>query len=51
MARYISPPQATDETIIPAGSSDIPLTYFRLVTLEPGEIIVDRQYDLSLIHI
>lgn len=49
MARYISPPQVDDDTIIPAGSPDIPLTYFRLVTLQPGENIVDHQNNFELL--
>lgn len=49
MARLISPPQFADETIIPAGSSDIPMTYFRLVTLQPGQTIVDQQNNFELL--
>ena len=49
MARLIPPAQASDQTIIPAGSPDIPLTYFRLVSLSPGEIISDRQENFELL--
>ncbi|MDB4384623.1 5-deoxy-glucuronate isomerase [Opitutaceae bacterium] len=49
MARLIPPPQNSDQTVVPTGSADIPLTYFRLVTLAPGESITDRQKNFELL--
>lgn len=49
MARLIPPPRNSDQTIIPAGTEDIPLTYFRLVKLEPGEAVTDRQENFELL--
>lgn len=49
MARLIPPSQNSDQTIIPTGSTDVPLTYFRLVTLAPGESITDHQANFELL--
>jgi 5-deoxy-glucuronate isomerase len=49
MARLISPPSENDALIIPAGSADVPKTYFRLAQLEPGETLRAAQPDFELL--
>ena len=49
MARLIPPPSDRDALIIPAGTDDIPKTYFRLVRLSAGETITDTQSDFELL--
>lgn len=49
MARLIPPPAENDAVLIPAGATEVPKTYFRVVRLAAGESLEDAQNGFELL--
>lgn len=51
MARLIAPPSENDAELIPAGTADVPLTYFRLLKFESDETVTIEVPGFELIAV